>query len=202
LINFDEVVQAIKNDDTYGPREIRAVEFSKHSFKEQVEIAHSTDVLVMVHGGALVHSTWLPYGAMVMDIYPYGFWISKHSGIVHWMRNNLQDLYLGHHPMAVSSSAYHTQTNGMSFPDDCICTDNFDCGVAIFGSLLRLDIPTFLSELNKAIESWRQQSYGAPMAQLEFIEWSDSMGVKIERDGESENAGRTAKGLSPRPKCV
>lgn len=72
LTNFDEVVQAIRNQDSFGPREIRTVEFSTLSFQKQVKVAYSTDVLVMVHGGALVHATWLPYGAMIFDIYPYG----------------------------------------------------------------------------------------------------------------------------------
>jgi hypothetical protein len=50
--------------------ELKAVDFAKLSFKEQVNIAANSDVLLGLHGNGLSHILFLPTNATVIEIFP------------------------------------------------------------------------------------------------------------------------------------
>lgn len=51
--------------------EVKVVDFGKLPIKEQVLTTMSTDILIMVHGGAYGNVIFLPHHAVVVDFYPY-----------------------------------------------------------------------------------------------------------------------------------
>ena len=199
IINFDLWVASIRDNHALGPREVRAVDFADYSIREQMLIASTTDVLVMVHGGGLVHATWLPLGASVVDINPYMYF---HRGLINWMRYSLRDLHLGHHLIQINYTEGQ-YINGQPLPENCLCYDE-NCGPGMFQKFsgITLDIPIFEKELWRAVEKWRNQDYEKSVSNPDFYQmyhrenqiWQN----EIQRDAEE----RSAKGLPKRVSCV
>jgi hypothetical protein len=57
---------------------VRVVDLAKLTFPQQLTCAAHTDLFVLVHGAALGLLPFLAPGAMVIDIYPYGFPFQQH----------------------------------------------------------------------------------------------------------------------------
>eukprot|EP01041_Mallomonas_annulata_P003509 gene3509-6979_t len=67
---------------------------------EQIRSTFFTDVLVMVHGGALGNAMFLPPYATLIDIYPYTY-PYHYNGLVNWMQYALRDIPIAHAPFDI-----------------------------------------------------------------------------------------------------
>jgi len=198
IINFDTWVESIRHTDSLGPREVRSVDFANHSIQEQILISSHTDILILVHGGALVHVTWLPPGALVVDIHPYMYFP---YGLVNWMRFSLRELHLGHHPILINyTDGQYVDNEPMN--DNCLCYNAY-CYHYVFAYLtgITIDIPMFSNEILRAVEKWRHQKYEEPLpmaaAQEIYRRENETRALAFTKEKED----RSAKGLPQRPSC-
>jgi len=168
LQNLGEIVEALTAVSGASPR---VVDMSNLSVREQVGLAHDTDIYVLVHGGALANLLWLPEGAMIVDIYPYGFYISHHSGIVHWIRKALEPgLGLGHHPFQVNSSEGQVLLDG-PLPAGCVCR-SLECQIHLFATVasITVAVDAFKNHMRDALRLWRiKRKYAAATTPAEFM---------------------------------
>jgi Glycosyltransferase 61 len=70
VVNEDEVVRTLRG--TLPTWDVREIDLSKLSFKEQIKTVREADVFIFPHGGAGPHVMWLPHGAVVIELFPYG----------------------------------------------------------------------------------------------------------------------------------
>ncbi|CAG7916124.1 unnamed protein product [Penicillium olsonii] len=68
LLNHTEYLQDVKS--VFPNLLIKEVDFAAISFKEQLEIVQSTNILVGVHGAGLTHAMFLPPRSTVVEIIP------------------------------------------------------------------------------------------------------------------------------------
>jgi hypothetical protein len=200
ISNFEDFLFSVRNNQFLGPREVRAVDFGNLSIREQILIADSTDVFVLIHGGALVHTTWLPPGAIVVDINPYMYY---HRGLVNWMRYNLPDLHLGHHLIQINYTEGQ-YVDGEQLPPNCLCFDT-NCGADMFVRFtgIKLDIAIFSNELLSAVEKWRNQQFEKPLSNPHFISQVYRNESQLrEREIQRETEERSLKGLPERLSCI
>ncbi len=79
--NLEEITSTMRLvlGDGAKPEHVRVVDFARLNFDQQYAISYATDILIMVHGGALANMLYLPAGATLIDIYPYSFTESLHG---------------------------------------------------------------------------------------------------------------------------
>jgi protein O-GlcNAc transferase len=68
LLHKAEYVDALKTK--FPSVLVRLVDFAELEFAEQVRVAHSTDILVGVHGAGLTHGMFLPPNSAVVELQP------------------------------------------------------------------------------------------------------------------------------------
>lgn len=85
LIDQDAYVEELGRQSQHVT--IQTVDFASIPFKEQLEIAQRTDILIGVHGAGLTHAMFLPSNSAIVEILPAGL---EHKGF-----RNLAGL-LGH----------------------------------------------------------------------------------------------------------
>lgn len=70
VVNENEVLNTMR--ELLPKWDVRHVDLSKMTFEEQVARVRATDLFVFPHGGAGPHVLWLPHGAVVIELFPYG----------------------------------------------------------------------------------------------------------------------------------
>ena len=78
--NVDKVVGDINN--ILGDGAARVIDYADMSIDDQYKSTYDTDILIMVHGGALTNALYLPTGATLIDVYPYSFPFSLHGLVI------------------------------------------------------------------------------------------------------------------------
>lgn len=166
LRNLEELVQIVREEMDVEPL---VVDMAGMSALEQITVSHNTDIMIMVHGGALMNTIWLPPKALLMDIYPYAFPMGHHSGIVHWMRNALPGVALGHHPFEVLSSQGQELLEG-PVKTNCTCRDDGACQATVFihTAYVHVDAERFREHVRQGLELWREGRYAEPIGPVEF----------------------------------
>lgn len=166
IANLNEVVSAIKAATGVTPN---VVDFASMPVTEQIRTAHDTDILVLIHGGALAQATFLPPGAALVDIYPYNFPVAYGSELVHWVRRALPDVGLLHHPFEIiESSAMKYKKSRLS--EGCQCPGTFsdpmyeDCAWNMFWSVdsIHVDQSRFHHHMTKVVKEWKSQTPSSP----------------------------------------
>lgn len=186
LRNLEAVVQIVREEVGVEPL---VVDMANMTAVEQVTASHNTDVMIMVHGGALVNTMWLPRAALLIDIYPYAFPVRMQSAIVHWIRGALGGLGMGHHPFEVLEWEGQELLSG-PITKNCTCEDDSGCQAHVFQSTkyVAVEAGRFREHMKQSLELWRDGRYRAPVGPAEF-----EMGMK---------AGIESRPESPQPKCV
>lgn len=164
--NLDAVVEKLTSVLGVPPQ---VVDMAHLSVLEQVTIAHNTDIYVLVHGGALANILWLPPGALVIDIYPHGFFVSHHSGIVHWIRKALEPaVAVGHLPFQLQTAEGQVLESGPLLPG-CVC-HTFECQIHVFITLafLTMEVDRFEAHLKEALQLWQGGKYAASVTSAVF----------------------------------
>ncbi|KAH9838825.1 DUF563 domain-containing protein [Teratosphaeria destructans] len=72
LLNKDQYFAKLQQ--RYPDITMQFVDFASLTFAEQLQIAHSTDILVGVHGAGLTHGMFLPPDSRIIEILPAYFW--------------------------------------------------------------------------------------------------------------------------------
>ncbi len=184
--NLDEVV--LRLTDVLGAPP-RVVDMAHLSVVEQLTVAHNTDMYVLIHGGALANLLWLPPRALVVDIYPYEFRISHHSGIIHWIRQALApSVDLGHHPFQIPTAEGQTLLSG-PMPPGCVCHTG-SCQAEVFTTSANITVPPGLFEahLQEGLRLWQGGQYDKPITPAVFIEKQD----QSDREREQTTRGAPA----------
>lgn len=70
LLQKAEYIDALKL--TFPDMDVRVVDFAELDLAAQIRVAHSTDILVGVHGAGLIHGMFLPPHSAVVEIQPHG----------------------------------------------------------------------------------------------------------------------------------
>ena len=171
LANVADMAAAVLNITGTQPR---MIDFAYMSVSEQIEVAHSTDIMIMVHGGALSSMLWMPYGSILVDIYPYGFRAASNSQLVHWARRAIAPWHIGHAPFQITDSRGQTLTSG-PLPKGCTCIG----GSCVPGELfwhtvqIEVDVASFTRHLAAVLKQWRggpdtkRTAYAPPLTKHE-----------------------------------
>lgn len=171
IANLPEVYQAIKTVTGVEPR---VVDYGNLPITQQIALTMSTDVLVMVHGGALGHMLFMAHGALLVDVYPYNYPFQFH-GLVNWVRASLESVHISHAPFDVTRSSDMQYTDG-ALPEDCLCDASsrssfYGCAIQCFytAKSLTVDIQRFLPHFSSAISKWLNgSSYAQPLSRDNF----------------------------------
>ena len=158
---MDEVVERLASVMGNAPQ---VVDMADLSVEEQVTLAHSTDIYVLVHGGALANLLWLPPRAVVVDIYPFGFPLSYHTRIVHWIRKALEPAFaIGHLPFQVQTTQGQKQVSG-PLQAGCACHTQ-GCEIHVFIGLvsLTIELDRFETHLKETLRLWQGGKYEPSM---------------------------------------
>jgi hypothetical protein len=137
-------------------------------------VAHATDVLIMMHGAALVNMLWLPPGSLLVDVYPHSFRHEQQGHIVHSTRAALAPLGLGHLPFQADKPHLQALRSG-PMPEGCECDETTlpGCGAQVFWNLknLTVDIPRFRRHLHVALTQWRAgpSHYSPPLGRTDYF---------------------------------
>jgi hypothetical protein len=115
--NLEELILAVNATLGSVPR---VVDTGRLSLVEQARAFHSSDVVILVHGAALVDALWLPFGAVVVDVYPYHMPVSFAGGLVHWLRAALSPLELLHEPFEIIDPGDQIQVTARNATTDGI----------------------------------------------------------------------------------
>ena len=164
--NVDEVVEKLASVMGNSPQ---VVDIADLSVKEQVILAHKTDIYVLVHGGALANLLWLPPRALVVDIYPFGFALSYHHRIVHWIWKSLEPAFaIGHLPFQIHTTQGQELVTG-PLPPGCACHTQ-ECEIHVFVGLvsLTIELDRFETHLKETLRLWEGGKYEPSMT---FTEW-------------------------------
>lgn len=192
--NLEEVRSTIESVMGVSPH---VVDMSDLGIKDQVLLAHNTDIFILVHGGAMANLLWLPPRALIIDIYPHGFLISYHSSIIHWIRKALEPVIeLGHMPFQIETAEGQELLTGPMVPG-CVCR-SIPCQIHVFGTsaLIYVDVARFKEHLKEGFRAWKgaqreRGSYEKPVTPDEF-----------ERSQEEiERRRAAAPGYSSAPLC-
>jgi hypothetical protein len=151
------------------------VDMAQPSVLEQIRIAYESDVIIMAHGGALAHLTWMAFGAVLIDIYPYNFPAQYGSALVHWVRRALPESELLHHPFEITEWGHGEYTWGR-LEQDCVCPGDFsteefrECSDRLFWHLLTIHVDSerFARHLETGIQAWRDHSVVTPPSRAEY----------------------------------
>eukprot|EP00667_Euglena_gracilis_P010220 EG_transcript_10405 len=122
IANLDSVVAAVTGQlaALYAhARTVRVVDFGQMSLKRQILTALGTDILVLVHGGALGVVPFLPPHAIVVDIYPYGFLPALHGYIVNGIRLAMPSMHYGHLTVETADSSTTLLRDGLCLAPGC-----------------------------------------------------------------------------------
>ncbi len=71
ITNMDAIAAAVRKK--FPEVQLVLQDMAGIPFKEQLELVRKTDILVFVHGGAGPLVIFLPQGAAVVELFPYGF---------------------------------------------------------------------------------------------------------------------------------
>ncbi|KAK8855169.1 hypothetical protein PGQ11_011081 [Apiospora arundinis] len=104
LDNADQLIDNLRARYNSTDVEVRSVDFAAMTFREQIEIARETDVLVGVHGAGLTHALFMSSkrnggrGGAVIEIFPPGLEmgalraIALERGLVYYRTHNTTSL--------------------------------------------------------------------------------------------------------------
>eukprot|EP00667_Euglena_gracilis_P019357 EG_transcript_20715 len=98
MANLAEVVSAVRNVliAQYGSNaSVTVLDFGHMSVPAQMLAAFHTDLLIMVHGGVYGNLLFLPRHAIVIDIYPYGFYPEQHGYHSNGIRLSMPAMHYG-----------------------------------------------------------------------------------------------------------
>ena len=146
------------------------VDMSRYSVQDQIKISHNSDIIIMVHGGALVHILWLPPGALIIDIYPYGFAVQVHSGLIHSIRKSIEHVEILHEPFDVSVADQQVLTSG-SLQDGCYVPSHQQGPIFWKTAAVHIDTKRFREHLVRAHRVWRTHAYVQPMTRSSFDQY-------------------------------
>eukprot|EP01041_Mallomonas_annulata_P006252 gene6252-12657_t len=97
ISNTNEIISMILNITNITPL---LLDYGKMTLDEQIKRTFSTDILIMVHGGALGNTLYLPPYATLIDIYPYTF-VFQLNPLTNWVRYALRDIPIAHAPFDI-----------------------------------------------------------------------------------------------------
>jgi len=181
--DIETLVSAAK---TYlRPESLSVVDMAHFTVQEQLSLAHSTDVFILVHGAALLNMLWLPAGAIVIDIHPYEFTASTSRGVAHSIRRSFAPLVIGHFPFYVLEShgqqLYHKDSAGIltakPMVENCKCygedTDlplEYSPRWQIFWNtgLVSVNLHRFEVHLQESLERWEKMNLTPPLSKFDF----------------------------------
>eukprot|EP00668_Euglena_longa_P040641 GGOE01053513.1.p1 GENE.GGOE01053513.1~~GGOE01053513.1.p1 ORF type:complete len:608 (+),score=47.05 GGOE01053513.1:432-2255(+) len=128
------------------------VDFSQLPVVRQVEIAANTDILILVHGGALGNVMFLPPHAVVIDIYPYAFFAELHGYIMNGIRIAMPSMHYGHRRVETNDSSTVVLQDGLCMTPRC----NAIMTVLpfIMTRCIYVDVELFKTHFEEVLQAW------------------------------------------------
>ena len=150
---------------------------------KQVRLSQSTDIMVMVHGGALGNVVFMPYGSVLLDIYPYNSPEAVQGDLIHAMRKSLSGMEILHSPFEVTDYRDVELKTGR-LVSDCACPSGpsgnpriKECAWNFFWrtSWVRVDRERFRHHMGQTLAMWRAHEYKPPLSQQEYVaRWEET----------------------------
>jgi len=101
----------------YPQVNIQVVDYASLSFADQVQVSHSTDILVGVHGAGLTHGMFLPPNSAIVEILPPTL---MHKGFENMAR------FLGHRHFSAHSIEHESANNTGDWQHDDVYLEKTD----------------------------------------------------------------------------
>eukprot|EP01041_Mallomonas_annulata_P007969 gene7969-16312_t len=148
------------------------------SIEEQIKTTYVTDILIMVHGGAVGNAIFLPPYATLIDIYPYTFPFHL-NGLVNWIRYALKDIPIAHASFDIINPNHMIFINNFTLP---LCSHDkskrkIESAFTLFWLVERvfIDPERFQSHFRNVFKNWRSRTnYVPPMTKYDFKQYSTS----------------------------
>eukprot|EP01041_Mallomonas_annulata_P005649 gene5649-11399_t len=172
--NLDDIVTVVAGITGETPS---VVYYEELNLNEQIKLTFSTDILIMIHGGGLANSFYLPPYATLIDIYPFPFPYHMY-GLVNWMRYALRDIPIAHAPFDIIEPTHMTYHTNHSLP---LCLPpvgyNYWTAFRFFWSVdsVVIDPIRFKSFFKIEYKKWHSKTnYITPMTRETFLNYSKS----------------------------
>eukprot|EP00667_Euglena_gracilis_P008114 EG_transcript_8202 len=162
--NLDEMVASINSilslhNPARTAREVRVVDFGQMPVRAQAAVAVATDVLVLVHGGALGNVLFLPRHAVVVDVYPYSFLSEVHGYVVNGIRIAMPSMHYGHRCVETNDSSTVVLKNERCLAPNCASGDH---NLPFFVTrCLYVDLAAFAAHFALVLKAWCHAVWGA-----------------------------------------
>eukprot|EP01041_Mallomonas_annulata_P003498 gene3498-6964_t len=175
IFNLNEIVTIITNITGGIPPKV--VFYEALSISTQIKQTFSTDILIMIHGGALANAMYLPPYATLIDIYPYAFPYHIH-GLVNWIRYTLRDIPIAHAPFDIINPNHMLYNGNHSLP---LCIQ--PPGTTYLGSFrlfwqvssIIIDPIRFKRFFEIEYKKWKSKTnYIPPISREDFLNYSKS----------------------------
>eukprot|EP00667_Euglena_gracilis_P010450 EG_transcript_10638 len=178
--------------------QVKEVDFGLMPVRDQVAVTMNTDVLILVHGGALGNVAFLPPHAVVIDIYPYAFYPQLHGYIVNGIRLAMPSMHYGHRCVETTDSSTIVLMDKKCLPPSCAAvntTPPFFVTRCIY-----MDVEAFAVHFNMVLQAWchavwsadprpeagcpgslaaAQEVYAAPPSAAEFNAKTDQFALRF-----------------------
>jgi len=143
----------------------------------QVRLSHITDIMVMVHGGALGNVAFMPFGSVLVDIYPYNSPEAVQGDLIHAIRKSLSRMEIIHLPFEVTDHKDVELTTGQVV-DHCMCPNEplhnpriKECAWNFFWRTASLHVNKmrFRDHMAQTLAMWKEHEYTPPMSQQDYV---------------------------------
>jgi hypothetical protein len=81
VLNEEEVAEAMRTA-MGGRGTVTVVDMASLSFSEQTDLLARTTILVGIHGSGMTNLLFLPHGAVVVELFPFGFTRPTFEGVI------------------------------------------------------------------------------------------------------------------------
>lgn len=204
--NIDEITDIVSKTRGKIPE---VVDLAKLSFDDQIKLIHDTDILIMIHGGALAHLMFMAEYATLFEFYPFSFPYEFH-GLVNWVRYSMRDVSIRHHPFDIRDPRhmFFGGGNGLQPLPLCLCDTShrgawYGCSTSLAWSLAEFLVDSTRFEVDFSITSYYWEiryPIAPPLSKDDFRNFSlalkePSYYPYLRREFNKENAGTGAPPL-------
>ena len=137
--NIDEIVEIVKSTSGVLPK---VEDLGMLSIDEQIKLIYDSDIIIMMHGGALAHLMFMAEHAALVEFYPFS-WPFEFHGLVNWVRYSMSDVPIRHFPFDIRDPRHMFYRFG-HLPL-CLCDTSqrsswYSCGVDLYWNLMEFEV--------------------------------------------------------------
>eukprot|EP01041_Mallomonas_annulata_P012914 gene12914-27242_t len=172
ISNLNDLIAMISNETGRTPL---VLYYERMTLDDQIRATFNTDILIAIHGGALMNIIYLPPYATVIEIFPYTF-VQYMYGMTNWIRYTLRDIPIAHASFDIIEPSHMTYgPDNYTLP---LCLSDPIGGAYSSWLMFRrvdyvtIDIVRFQDFFYKELKKWHSRSnYIPPMSREEFYRY-------------------------------